>query len=67
MIATQGDGTSPILQYAEQFEMEYSLDGSNWINVTEDGANIGPRQVNLNMCNSTSTYSCLKNLNCYCF
>ena len=45
MIATQGNGENPILKYVEQFIMEYSIDGTNWVNVTSDGTGIGPAQV----------------------
>ena len=49
MIATQGHGGEPILQYVERFEVQYSLDGTNWMNVTEDGTGTGTAQVRTNV------------------
>ena len=49
MIATQGHGGEPILKYVEEFEVQYSLDGMNWINVTGDGTGIGTPQVRTNV------------------
>eukprot|EP00795_Rhopilema_esculentum_P000986 gene986-10759_t len=45
MIATQGVGREPILQYTKEFRLEYSNDRSLWKSVTEDGSGSGPGQV----------------------
>ena len=45
MIATQGRGGEPILKYVSEFEIQFSMDGKEWVNITGDGTGIGTAQV----------------------
>ena len=47
MIATQGHGGEPILKYVEEFQIQYSMDAANWLNLTEDGSGVGAPQVSI--------------------
>ncbi len=45
MIATQGEGGQPIATFIKTLIIRYSLDNTQWYNVTADGTGTGPPQV----------------------